>query len=160
MKRSVLVSDLISDCDIRVIRYSIRKTMHIQTICIARKVSSLTLTRYLTRLKIKVYLHSLCIDRKGKLNLCSLLRISELYFTLLTPFLDLKTLVTVLDFIGWFSNSVVLMFLSRRIQIALKVNKFQNEFMKSSFLPKYEPNSVKIHAFYSHCAFSSNLFHR
>ena len=35
MNRSVLVSDLISDCDIRVIRYS-RKTMHIQTICIAK----------------------------------------------------------------------------------------------------------------------------
>ena len=35
MKRTVLISDLISDCDIRVIRYSIRKTMHIQTICIA-----------------------------------------------------------------------------------------------------------------------------
>ena len=26
----------------------------------------------------------------------------------------------------------------------LKVSKFQNEFMKLSFLPKYEPNIVKI----------------
>ena len=26
----------------------------------------------------------------------------------------------------------------------LKVNKFQNEFMKSSFLPKYEPKIVRI----------------
>ena len=30
----------------------------------------------------------------------------------------------------------------------LKVNKFQNEFMKSSFLPKYEPNIVRICALY------------
>ena len=28
----------------------------------------------------------------------------------------------------------------------LKVSKFQNEFMKSSFLPKYEPNIVRISA--------------
>ena len=26
----------------------------------------------------------------------------------------------------------------------VKVSKFQNEFMKSSFLPKYEPNIVRI----------------
>jgi hypothetical protein len=30
----------------------------------------------------------------------------------------------------------------------IKVSKFQNEFMKSSFLPKYEPNIVKISALY------------
>ena len=30
----------------------------------------------------------------------------------------------------------------------LKVSKFQNEFMRSSFLPKYEPNIVKISALY------------
>ena len=29
---------------------------------------------------------------------------------------------------------------------AVKVSKFQNEFMKSSFLPKYEPKIVKISA--------------
>ena len=32
--------------------------------------------------------------------------------------------------------------------IVLKVSKFQNEFMKSSFLPKYEPNIVRISALY------------
>ena len=31
----------------------------------------------------------------------------------------------------------------------LKVGKFQNEFMKSSFLPKCEPNIVRISALYS-----------
>ena len=30
----------------------------------------------------------------------------------------------------------------------LKVSKFQNEFMKSSFLPKYEPKIVRISALY------------
>ena len=30
----------------------------------------------------------------------------------------------------------------------IKVSKFQNEFMKSSFLPKHEPNIVKISALY------------
>ena len=30
--------------------------------------------------------------------------------------------------------------------MTLKVSKFQNEFMKSSFLPKYEPNIVRISA--------------
>ena len=30
----------------------------------------------------------------------------------------------------------------------LKVSKFQNEFIKSSFLPKYEPNIVRISALY------------
>ena len=30
----------------------------------------------------------------------------------------------------------------------LKVSKFQNEFMKSSFLPKYEPNIVRISTLY------------
>ena len=30
----------------------------------------------------------------------------------------------------------------------LKVSKFQNEFMKSSSLPKYEPNIVRISALY------------
>ena len=30
----------------------------------------------------------------------------------------------------------------------IKVSKFQNEFMKSSFLPKYEPNIVRIFALY------------
>ena len=33
-----------------------------------------------------------------------------------------------------------------RFLIYLKVSKFQNEFMKSSFLPKYEPNIVRISA--------------
>ena len=32
--------------------------------------------------------------------------------------------------------------------MALEVSKFQNEFMKSSFLPKYEPNIVRISALY------------
>ena len=32
--------------------------------------------------------------------------------------------------------------------LVLKVSKFQNEFMKSSFLPKYEPNIVRISALY------------
>ena len=31
----------------------------------------------------------------------------------------------------------------------IKVSKFQNEFMKSSFLPKYEPNIARISAMYS-----------
>ena len=30
----------------------------------------------------------------------------------------------------------------------LKVSKFKNEFMKSSFLPKYEPSIVRISALY------------
>ena len=30
----------------------------------------------------------------------------------------------------------------------LKVSKFQNEFLKTSFLPKYEPNIVRISALY------------
>ena len=30
----------------------------------------------------------------------------------------------------------------------LKVRKFQNEFIKSSFLPKYEPNIVRISVLY------------
>ena len=30
----------------------------------------------------------------------------------------------------------------------LKVSKFQNEFMKSSFLPKFEPNIVRISVLY------------
>ena len=34
----------------------------------------------------------------------------------------------------------------------LKVSKFQNEFMKSSFLPKYEPNFVRMSALYTYCA--------
>ena len=33
--------------------------------------------------------------------------------------------------------------------LRLKVSKFQNEFMKSSFLPKYEPNILRISALYS-----------
>ena len=33
-------------------------------------------------------------------------------------------------------------------KIAVKVSKFQNEFMKSSFLPKYEPKIVRISALY------------
>ena len=36
----------------------------------------------------------------------------------------------------------------------LKLSKFQNQFMKSSFLPKYEPNIVRIFALYCaelHC---------
>ena len=32
--------------------------------------------------------------------------------------------------------------------LMLKVSKFQNEFMKSSCLPKYEPNIVRISALY------------
>ena len=31
----------------------------------------------------------------------------------------------------------------------VKVSKFQNEFIKSSFLPKYEPEIVRISAVYS-----------
>ena len=31
---------------------------------------------------------------------------------------------------------------------SIKVIKFQNEFMKSSFLPKYEPKIVRIFALY------------
>ena len=34
---------------------------------------------------------------------------------------------------------------------SIKVSKFQNEFMKSTFLPKYEPNIAKISALL-HCA--------
>ena len=34
----------------------------------------------------------------------------------------------------------------RFMKSALKVSKFQNEFMKSSFLPKYEPKIVRISA--------------
>ena len=32
------------------------------------------------------------------------------------------------------------------IKLSLKVSQFQNEFMKSSFLPKYEQKIVKISA--------------
>ena len=32
--------------------------------------------------------------------------------------------------------------------LILKISKFQNEFIKSSFLPKYEPNIVRISALY------------
>ena len=35
-----------------------------------------------------------------------------------------------------------------KIQFILKFSKFQDEFMKSSFLPKYEPNIVRIYALY------------
>ena len=35
---------------------------------------------------------------------------------------------------------------SNLLLIVIKVSKFQNEFMKSSFLPKYEPNIVRIYA--------------
>ena len=31
----------------------------------------------------------------------------------------------------------------------IKVSKFQNEFMRSSFLPKYEPNIIRTSTFYS-----------
>ena len=34
----------------------------------------------------------------------------------------------------------------------LKVSKFQNEFMRSSFLPKYEPNIVRIEISALNCA--------
>ena len=36
-------------------------------------------------------------------------------------------------------------------KLSLKVSKFENEFMKSSFLPKYEQNVVRISALYCHC---------
>ena len=35
-----------------------------------------------------------------------------------------------------------------KVSFSLKVSKFQNEFMKSSFLPKYEPNIGRISALY------------
>ena len=35
------------------------------------------------------------------------------------------------------------------VVMAKKVSKFQNVFMKSSFLPKYEPNILRISALYS-----------
>ena len=35
-----------------------------------------------------------------------------------------------------------------KLRDCLKVSKFQNEFMKFSFLPKYEPNIVRISALY------------
>ena len=35
-----------------------------------------------------------------------------------------------------------------KLRNCLKVRKFQNEFMKSSFLPTYEPNNVRISALY------------
>ena len=35
-----------------------------------------------------------------------------------------------------------------KLRDCLKVRKFQNEFMKSSFLPTYEPNNVRISALY------------
>ena len=38
--------------------------------------------------------------------------------------------------------------LSLSLWITLKVSKFQNEFLKSSLLPKYEPNIVRISSLY------------
>ena len=50
----------------------------------------------------------------------------------------------------YLSNDEVHIFMKQNLKFglvlgrpaALKVGKFQNEFMKSSFLPKYEPNIV------------------
>ena len=39
-------------------------------------------------------------------------------------------------------------FNKRHLAVSIKVSKFQNEFMKSSFLPKYERNIVRISALY------------
>ena len=44
--------------------------------------------------------------------------------------------------------------LLQEVQEDLKVSKFQNEFMKSSFLPKYEQKVVKISAL---CSEGRNL---
>ena len=55
--------------------------------------------------------------------------IKQLYFQI-----DVKEIVT----IHFFQSSMYL----------LKVSKFQNEFMKSSFLQKYEPKIVRISALY------------
>ena len=38
--------------------------------------------------------------------------------------------------------------MEKNIKALLKVSKFQNEFMKSSFLPKSEPDIVRISALY------------
>jgi hypothetical protein len=40
----------------------------------------------------------------------------------------------------------------------IKVSKFQNEFMKSSFLPKYERNIIRTSAFYSATLQGRNLY--
>ena len=42
---------------------------------------------------------------------------------------------------------------------SLKVNKFQNEFMNSSFLPKYKPKIVRISALYSEGRNFDNFVH-
>ena len=44
------------------------------------------------------------------------------------------------------------------LNFALKVSKFQNEFMKSSFLPKYEPKIVRISARYCYRAEILTIF--
>ena len=38
----------------------------------------------------------------------------------------------------------LLTYQEKKIALSLKVSKFQNEFMKSSFLPKYEPKIVRM----------------
>ena len=49
--------------------------------------------------------------------------------------------LTYTDFVHFFEDI-------KNAIIYLNVSKFQNEFMKSSFLPKYEPNIVRISARY------------
>ena len=48
--------------------------------------------------------------------------------------------------------------LSIPLQNILKVSKFQNEFMKSSFLPKYERNIVRISALHTSRQISLQFF--
>ena len=43
-----------------------------------------------------------------------------------------------------FSVCIMLIRTAGKSDKLLKVSKFQNEFMKSSFFPKYEPNIVRI----------------
>ena len=48
----------------------------------------------------------------------------------------------------WHSQKTLTLIESNFELLSLKVSKFQNEFMKSSFLPKYEPNIVRISPLY------------
>ena len=47
------------------------------------------------------------------------------------------------------SALILRMITNASVNLVIKVSEFQNEFMKSSFLPKYEPNIVRISAL--HC---------
>ena len=47
----------------------------------------------------------------------------------------------------WFSDGIgIIFFVNENFLGNLKVSKFQHEFMKSSFLPKYEQKNVRISA--------------